>query len=59
MFVAVPVSTDVTGGEHSHKVAPVWFGAIFLFMRGGPLVIIKENMHVVGYLCRNFEREVP
>ena len=41
MFVAVPVSTDVTEVEHRHKVDPVWIGSIFLFMRCGPLAILK------------------
>ena len=59
LFVAVPVSTDVTWGEHKHKVVPVGFGAIFLFVRGGPLVILKENRHVVGYLSGHFEIKVP
>ena len=59
LFFAIPVSTGVTEVEHRHKVAPVWFAAIFLFMQGGPLAIIKENRHVDGYLCGHFESEVP
>ena len=42
-----------------HKAAPVWFGAIFLFVRGRPLTIIKKNRQVVGYLCGDFESEEP
>ena len=57
LFVAVTVSTDVTEVEHRHKVAPVFFGAIFLLMRGDTLAITKENRHVFGYLCGNFERK--
>ena len=53
------VSTDLTEGEHRHKVAAVGFGAIFLFVQGGPLFILKENRHVVGYLSGRFEIKVP
>ena len=49
---------DVTDGEHRHKVAPVEFGAIFLFMWGGPFAIFKDKRHVVGYLCGHFENKV-
>ena len=59
MFVSVPVSTDVTEGEHIHKVVPVGFGAIFLYVQGVPLAILKDNRHVVGYLCGHFESKVP
>ena len=59
MFVAVPVSTNVTEGEHRHKVAQVGFDAIFLFVQGGLLAILKEKRHVVGYLSGHFERKVP
>ena len=54
MFVAVPVSTHVTEVEYMHKVAPVKFDAIFLFVRGGPFAMLKKNIHIVGYLCRIF-----
>ena len=54
LFVAVLVSTNVTNGEHRHKVAPVEFGAIFFFMWGGPLAILTENRHIVRYLCGHF-----
>ena len=59
MFVDISVSMDVTNGEHEHEVEPVCFGDIFLFMQGGPLAILKENMHVIVYLCGNFESKVP
>ena len=59
LFFAVPVSTDLTEGEQRYKVAPVRFGAMFLFMQGVPLDIIKENRHVVGYICHHVESKVP
>ena len=59
VFVFVPVSMGVTEGEHRHKFAPVWFGAIFLFMWGDTLAILKDNRRVVRYLCGHFERKVP
>ena len=54
LVVDVPVSTDVTEGGHRQKVSPVGFGVIFLFMRVGQLAILKENRHIVGYLCGHF-----